>query len=147
MLFRSLICGCAIPYVLSFYTLFRAIITKSSYTADRQYKLILILSFLPVAALLAYSQKLTYAFDPTPAVLGLALSSVVILVWNRKIYDFSRLASGIVLNSMGDGVIALDDRKRIVSFNPAAAEIFTELNAHAIGTSIEDMDEIGRAHV
>lgn len=135
-----LICGCAIPYVLSFYTLFRAIITKSSYTADRQYKLILILSFLPVAALLAYSQKLTYAFDPTPAVLGLALSSVVILVWNRKIYDFSRLASGIVLNSMGDGVIALDDRKRIVSFNPAAAEIFTELNAHAIGTSIEDMD-------
>ena len=136
-----MIFGTAVPYALSLYSLIRVCIKKPAYAADRKYKLILLLTFLPVGALCSYSMKLTYVYDPTPVVLGLALSIVVILIWSRKVYDFSSLASGILLNSMSDGVIALDEQKRIASYNPAAAVIFTELGIRAIGRHIEDLKD------
>ena len=63
------------------------------------------LSFLPVVVLYLYVVKLSFVYDPTPFVLGIVLAGVVILVWSRKVYDFSNLASGILLDSMSDGVI------------------------------------------
>ena len=47
----------------------------------------------------------------------------------------------MVLNAMDDGVIMVDDRKRIVSYNPAAADIFTELSFQTIGDSLDDMED------
>lgn len=135
-----MIFGTIIPYALSLYALIRACIKKPEYAADRKYIQILVLSFLPVGALFSYSMKLTHVYDPTPVTLGLVLSTVVILVWSRKVYDFSSLASEILLNSMGDGVIALDDKRRIASYNPAAAGIFPELGIRAIGKPIRFLD-------
>ena len=118
-----MVCGTIVPYVLSLYALIRVCIRKPEYAADRRCKMILVLSSLPVIALYSYSAKLTGAYDPTPVVLGLVLSAVVILIWIRKVYDFSSLAFGILLNSMSDGVIALDEQQQITNYNPAAAEI------------------------
>lgn len=137
--FIFLICGCIIPYFLSIYTLFRAVRTKLGHVTNRRYTLIILLSCLPTVALLAYAGKLTSTFDFTPAVLGLVLSFVVILVWSRRNYDVGRLAGEAVLNNIGDGVITLDEQKRLVSFNPAAAGIFPDLNASTIGKNIEDL--------
>ncbi len=128
--------SCILPYSMSIYALFHVMIVRRGRVGGRRYLLIMILQCMPIASLLAYAMKLTYVFDLTPAVLGIVLSMVVILVWSRRIYDFRTLASGVVLNSMGDGVIALDDQKRIVSYNQAAAGIFTELGAKAVGESI-----------
>lgn len=122
-----ILCGAIIPYVLSLYVLVRVCIRKPEYAADRRCGLILMLSFLPVVSLGAYSIKLTSVYDSTPAVLGLVLSGVVILIWIRKVYDFSSLAFGILLNSMSDGVIALDEQRQITNYNPAAAGIFNDL--------------------
>lgn len=135
-----MLCGTIIPYVLSLYALIHVCIKKPDYAADRQYKLILGLSFLPVVVLYTYVTKMTFVYDPTPAVLGLILSSVVILIWSRKVYDFSSLASSILLDSMSDGVIAIDKHEHIVSYNPAAAGIFRELNIRAIGKRIDELD-------
>ena len=55
-------------------------IKKPDYAAERQYKLILGLSFLPVVVLYLYVVKLTFVYDPTPFVLGFVLASVVILM-------------------------------------------------------------------
>ena len=131
-----MLCGTIVPYVLSLYALISVCIRKPEYAADRRCRLILVLSFLPVGALYAYSMKLTRAYDPTPVVLGLVLSSVVILIWSRKVYDFSSLAFGILVNSMSDGVIALDEQRQITNYNPAAAGIFTDL-AHMTGEPVE----------
>ena len=139
-----MLCGTIIPYVLTLYALIRACIRKPDYAADRQYKLILVLSFLPVVVLCSYVMKLTLVYDPTPFVLGLVLSGVVILVWSRKVYDFSSLASGILLDSMSDGVIAVDKHECIVSYNPAAAAIFQDLNASAVGKYIGEVDGFPR---
>lgn len=128
-----------IPYVMSLYALIRANARKGADTVDRKYGLILFLSILPILALCAYVTKLTRAYDFTPMVSGVVLSCVVILVWSRKVYDFGSLASSALLNSMSDGVIALDEKKRVVNYNPAAAAIFQELNSHAIGRNAADI--------
>ncbi|MCI9448056.1 MAG: response regulator [Lachnospiraceae bacterium] len=135
-----LLCGTAVPYALSIYALTRACIRNPEYAAERKYKLILVLSFLPVVALGSYALKLTYIYDPTPFTLGVILSVVVILIWSRKVYDFSGLAAGILLNSMGDGVIALDEQRRIVSYNSAAVGIFSQLGSHLIGRDIVKLE-------
>lgn len=127
------------PYLMSLYTLVRARARKGEDAVDRKYGLILLLSILPIFALYAYVMKLTRAYDFTPMVTGVVLSSVVILVWSRKVYDFGSLASGALLNSMSDGVIALDEKKRIVNYNPAAADIFAELNSRAIGRNVSEI--------
>lgn len=136
-----MICGMAMPYAMSLYALIHVCIKKPEYAVDRRYMRILALSILPVVALCSYSMKLTYVYDLTPVVLGLVLASVVILIWSRKVYDFRSLASGVLLNNMDDGLIALDEKKRIASYNPAAANIFKDINPRAIGENIEDMDE------
>ncbi len=135
-----MLCGTDIPYVLSMYALVRVCINKPDCAAERQYKLILGLSFLPVVVLYLYVVKLSFVYDPTPFVLGIVLAGVVILVWSRKVYDFSSLASGILLDSMSDGVIAIDVHERIVSYNPAEAGIFGDLNSRAVGKHIEELE-------
>lgn len=135
-----MVCGSIVPYALSLHALFRVCIQKPEYAADRKYKLILGLSFLPVVALVCYAMKLTSVYDPTPLVLGLILSSVVILIWSRRVYDFSSLASEILLDSMSDGVIALDEQRRIVSYNPAATGIFRNLNKSAVGKLVDELE-------
>ncbi|MDE6622577.1 MAG: hybrid sensor histidine kinase/response regulator, partial [Lachnospiraceae bacterium] len=134
-----MVCGTAVPYIMSLYALLHACAEKPEYAADRRCRLILVLSFLPVVALYAYTLKWTQVYDPTPVILGLVLSGVVILIWIRKVYDFSSLAFGILLNSMSDGVIALDEQRRITNYNPAAAGIFTDLSSRAIGKRIETL--------
>ncbi len=136
-----IICATMIPYAMSLRVLIRAVARKGEDAVDRKYGLILGLSFLPVVALYTYVTKLTRAYDFTPLVLGLVLSSVVILVWSRKVYDFGSLASGALLNSMSDGVIALDEKQRVVNYNPAAAAIFEGLSSHDIGRNVAEIPD------
>ncbi|MDE6405308.1 MAG: response regulator [Lachnospiraceae bacterium] len=136
-----IVCATLIPYAMSLRVLIRACARKGEDAVDRKYGLILGLSLLPIIALYTYVTKVTQPYDFTPAVLGLVLSSVVILVWSRKVYDFGSLASGTLLNSMSDGVIALDEKGRVVNYNPAAAGIFTELNSHAIGRNVAEIED------
>lgn len=135
-----MVCGTMIPYALSLIALARVCVKREEYVVARKYRLILLLSTFPVIALCAYAMKFTYVYDFTPFVLGFVLSNVVILIWSRKVYDFSSLASGILIESMGDGVIALDDKERIVSYNPAAAKIFPSLNVTMTGKKVRGLE-------
>ena len=136
-----IVCATLIPYAMSLRVLIRACARKGEDSVDRKYGLILGLSLLPIIALYTYVTKLTQPYDFTPVVLGLVLSCVVILVWSRKVYDFGSLASGTLLNSMSDGVIALDEKGRVVNYNPAAADIFTGLSSHVIGRNVADIED------
>ncbi|MCI8674513.1 MAG: response regulator [Lachnospiraceae bacterium] len=125
-----------IPYVLCIYTLLKAVRACTDRQVNRQYRMILAISTLPVIVLTAYVFKLVGVFDLTPVTLTISMSMVVIVVWSRRNYDFRHLAAEKVLESMGDGVIALDDHDRLVSYNRAAATIFTDLSAHKLGENI-----------
>lgn len=134
-----LVCGTIIPYSLSLIALLRTII-RSNRAAARRYRIIMLLSTLPVLALAGYSSKLTGGYDFTPATMGMVLAVVVILVWSRRNYDFVHLAAETALANMGDGVISLDEQNRIISYNQAAAGIFGGLSTSAKGDSITDIE-------
>ena len=91
--------------------------------------------------LIAYVFKFVKVFDFTPVTLTVSMSMVVIVVWSRRNYDFRHLAAEKVLESMGDGVIALDDHDRLVSYNRAAANIFAHLPAHRLGENIRVVED------
>lgn len=114
----------------------RAIRERSDHKVSRQYWTILVISTFPVIMLIAYVCKLMKVFDLTPVTLAISMAMVVIVVWSRRNYDFRHLAAAKVLDSIGDGVITLDDRNRLVSYNKAAANIFTRLPAHKLGENI-----------
>ena len=130
-----------IPYALCIFTLVRAIRLRSDREVSRQYQTILVISTLPVIVLVAYVFKLANVFDLTPVTLAIAMSMVVIVVWSRRNYDFRHLAAEKVLESLGDGVIALDDHDRLVSYNRAAANIFASLPAHKLGENIRVVED------
>lgn len=130
-----------IPFSLCIYTLGRAIHERSDQQIHHQYWMILGISTLPVMILIAYVCKIASAFDLTPVTLAISMSMVVILIWGRRNYDFRHLAAEKVLESLGDGVIALDDQDRLVSYNRAAAGIFTCLPAHKPGENIHVVED------
>lgn len=130
-----------IPYVLSIHTLVRAVRLRSDQQVNRQYWTILGISSLPILVLAAYVFKLIPVFDLTPVTLTIAMSTVVIVTWSRRNYDFRHLAAEKVLESLGDGVIALDDHDRLISYNRAAAHIFTSLPSHKLGENIRVVED------
>ncbi len=130
-----------IPYLLSIYTLVRAVRLRSDQQVSRQYWTILGISSLPIVVLVAYVLKLVNVFDFTPMTLAIAMSMVVIVVWSRRNYDFRHLAAEKVLESLGDGVIALDDHDRLISYNRAASHIFTSLPGHKLGENVRVLEE------
>ena len=137
----SLVTRIVIPYILSIYTLAQAIRLRSDQQVSRQYQTILAITTLPVIMLVAYIFKFVVVFDLTPVTFAISMSMVVIVVWSRRNYDFRHLAAEKVLESLGDGVIALDDHDRLVSYNRAAARIFTNLPEHKLGENIRVVED------
>ena len=130
-----------IPYSLCIHTLVRAVRLRSDQRINRQFTTILFISTTPIIMLAAYVCKLTAVFDLTPVTLAISMSMVVIVIWSRRNYDFRHLAAEKVLESLGDGVIALDDHDRLVSYNRAAAHIFLSLPAHKLGEDIRVVED------
>ncbi|MCI9161722.1 MAG: response regulator [Lachnospiraceae bacterium] len=135
-----LITNTIIPYALCICTLVRAIRELPDRQLNHQYWTILVISAVPVIVMIAYIFKIVNIFDFTPVTLTISMSLVVIIIWGRRNYDFRHLAAEKVLESMGDGVIALDDHDRLVSYNRAAANIFTCLPAHKRGENIRAVE-------
>ena len=84
-----------IPYVLCIYTLLKAVRACTDRQVNRQYRMILAISTLPVIVLTAYVFKLVGVFDLTPVTLTISMSMVVIVVWSRRNYDFRHLAAHV----------------------------------------------------
>ncbi|MDE7261277.1 MAG: response regulator [Oscillospiraceae bacterium] len=137
----SLVTRIIIPYILSIHTLAHAIRLRSDQQVSRQYQTILAITTLPVILLVAYICKFVEVFDLTPVTFAISMSMVVIVVWSRRNYDFRHLAAEKVLESLGDGVIALDDHDRLVSYNRAATHIFTSLPTHKLGENIRVVED------
>lgn len=130
-----------VPYTLCIYILTKAIRERSDRQVNRQYRTILLISTLPVIVLISYVCKIVKYYDFAPVTLNVSMAMVVIVVWSRRNYDFRHLAADKVLESMGDGVIALDDHDRLVSYNRAAANIFSDLPAHKLGENIRVVED------
>lgn len=133
--------SCGLPYLLSVYVLLSEAWRRPKRAGKRGYQVFLALSTIPYFALATYWSPLIPYWDPSPFTTGIMLSLVVLTIWGKRDYDFSRMAAAMVLRGMDDGVIMLDDKHRLIEYNPAAAEIFTELNFISPGDSIDEMED------
>lgn len=140
--YAFMLCSCIIPFLLSSYVLVRSIVTTQNKADKSRYKLFMFFSCLPLLALSAYVSRLTQGYDPTPFTYGMTLALVVIFVWSRRHYDFSRMAADVVLQNMEDGVIVLNENNQLLIYNQAASEIFTELRFQKMGDSIEKIEDL-----
>lgn len=136
-----IILGCAIPLLMSIRILLKTILSSPEHAQIREYKSIMVLSIMPFAALLLYMVKLTGGYDPTPVTMGLMLSTVQILIWSRRNYDFRHLAAEAVLQSISGGVLVLDEHRRIVSYNRMARNIFATLSPQVLGDYVDKIGE------
>lgn len=76
-------------------------------------------------------------YDPIPALSGILLS-VISYVWKKQGgIDIGHTAANEVLNAVDDGVILLDEKKHLLSYNEAALKVFPELNDDCIGKDVE----------
>ncbi len=132
---------CGIPCLYSSALLAQALKHEKRGRQRSYYALFIVMSLLTLLTLLLYATKVIRVYDPCPAVIGIILSIVVICVWSRQNYDFSRAASDTVLSEMEDCVIMLDNERCITSYNPAAAAIFVTLQKEMLGKSIDELDE------
>lgn len=136
-----MISSTVIPYSLSAYVLLRSMINAQTKAEKKNFGGFFVLSCLPVGALISYATKITNGYDPTPFIFGMTLALVVIFVWSRRNYDFYRMAADIVLHNMDDGIVVLNEKRQLLSYNEAAGKIFTELAFQAAGDSIENVED------
>jgi PAS domain S-box-containing protein len=101
---------------------------------------------LIAGALIPWIGNLLYLFNLSPwpgldlTPIALALTGLV-LAWSLfrfQLLDLMPMAREVVFDSMGDGVIILDDRRRVVDLNPRARH-WLRAGDEAIGRSVFDV--------
>lgn len=138
------IISCLIPCAMIVQMLVYTIMYEPYTRRKSYYKLFVALTFVPSVVLILYVLKVIHGFDPCPATLSFVFSTVVIFVWSRQNYDLSRAAAETVLYGIDDCVIMLDNEKRIISYNPVAANIFSDLDVTKIGMNIYTLRDYPR---
>jgi PAS domain S-box-containing protein len=96
---------------------------------------LLVSAFIPWLGNLVWTLRLTSfpELDLTP--FGFSVAGLV-MAWGLfrfQLLDLVPVARDAVIESMGDGVIALDAQSRVVDFNPAAQRIIGRTASQAIG--------------
>ncbi len=120
-----------IPWAVSAGVLFKTLIKEKN--IKRIKKLIFIIcgeSFSLVVLILYVLKVFPEGYDPTPVAMALMMAILVMFAWNRKDFDLTRTATDTMINSLGDGMITLDENYKVMAHNAAAKRIFPDLDVH-----------------
>ena len=114
---------------------------RSHHLYRRQARLLLLVTSLPFlgSALMAFGLNPFPYLDLTP--LSVAVS-VLVLTWSLfhlRLRDTVPVVCEIVVESMSDGVIVLDEQNRIVDLNSVAQHVVGHTAAKAVGQSVEQV--------
>ncbi len=124
-----------IPWAVSIWTLIKTI--RKEKNARRIRKLVVIIggaTFSMSVLALYVLGVFPEGYDPTPLAMAFMFSFLVIVVWNRKDFDLNRMATQTMLNSLGDGMITLNEDYKITIYNDAVKQIFPSMEMYkAIG--------------
>ena len=128
-----------IPWAMCMSVLIRTLIRERN--SKRSGKLIFIVCgslFAIIMFILYVLRVFPEGYDPTPLAMAIMFFTLVVFVWNRKDFDLTRMATNTVLNSLGDGMITLDERHTVLMYNDAAKHMFPNL---MIYKKIEDVEK------
>ncbi len=128
-----------IPWAVSLLTLFQSIRKEKSKKRARKLWIIVGGAVFSFSVLVLYLFRLfPEGYDPTPTAMAFMFTFLVFLVWNRKDFDLSRMATHTVLNSLGDCMITLDENKEILMYNDIAGQMFPGLEHYKKITDVEN---------
>lgn len=97
-------------------------------------------TLFPLVTNIAYTFHLIPGFvvnyDPFGFVL--AASALSLGLFRYRIFDLKPVARQLLIDSMGDGMLVVDNQSRIVDLNPAALKIFNASEESFVGHSVEE---------
>ena len=119
------------PWTASVWTLIQTIRKeKSSKRAGKLWGIIGGATFSFSVLILYLFKVFPEGYDPTPIAMALMFSVLVLLVWNRKDFDLSRMATETVLNSLGNSMITLNENLEILMYNDFAKMLYPDLKVY-----------------
>ena len=119
------------PWTASVWTLIQTIRKeKSSKRAGKLWGIIGGATFSFTVLILYLLKVFPEGYDPTPIAMALMFSVLVLLVWNRKDFDLSRMATETVLNSLGNSMITLNENLEILMYNDFAKMLYPDLKVY-----------------
>lgn len=96
--------------------------------------------FLPMIGSFLYLVSLTpYGMDPVPVIMCLTSGMYAWAVLSNGMFTITPVAREVIFESMRDGVLVLDEHKRLVDYNSAAALMLRTLGAATIGTPLSSL--------
>lgn len=127
-----------IPWSASVWTLIQTIRKDKSTKRARKLKGIIGGASFSFSVLIIYLLGVfPEGYDPTPIAMALMFSVLVLLVWNRKDFDLSRMATEKVLNSLGNCMITLNENREVLMYNDLAKEFYPDLKMFRRITDVE----------
>ena len=127
-----------IPWSASVWTLIQTIRKDKSTRRARKLKGIIGGASFSFSVLVLYLLGIfPEGYDPTPIAMALMFSVLVLLVWNRKDFDLSRMATEKVLNSLGNCMITLNENQEVLMYNDLAKEFYPDLKMFRRITDVE----------
>lgn len=127
-----------IPWSASVWTLIQTIRKDKSTKRGRKLKGIIGGASFSFSVLILYLLGVfPEGYDPTPIAMALMFSVLVLLVWNRKDFDLSRMATEKVLNSLGNCMITLNENQEVLMYNDLAKEFYPDLKMFRKITDVE----------
>jgi len=128
-----------VPWAVVVWILILTIRKEKSTNRIKKLKLIILGATCALSALVLYLFKLfPEGYDPTPVALAVLFFVLVVFVWNRKDFDLTRTATETVLNSLGDGMITLDEEHNVLMYNDAVKYIFPTIDIRRSVSDIEN---------
>jgi PAS domain S-box-containing protein len=130
------------------YLLLFVAVILTIWTAIRSFRLyreqavaLLLAGLLGIGSNLLYTFQLTPGLKANPTPLGISLACVA-LAWAAFRYRLLRLvpvARSVLIDSMSDGMLVLDDHDRIVDANPALCHLIGCDPARVVGRQVEEV--------
>jgi len=108
----------------------------------RQAIILVLATVIPVLVNMSYVFHLIPGLHVSYDPLGFVIAGLIMGwgVYFNYLFDLSPFARGLLVDSMADGMIVVNQRNQLVDLNPAAKRIFG-LDDDAIGTSAHDLFE------
>ncbi|NMC45511.1 MAG: diguanylate cyclase [Chloroflexi bacterium] len=122
------------------FVLFATMLMKASRPFRKQALILLLGSIIPWIGMLVTQMGISpYNLDLTP--FTVSISGIIYLFGFEKyqILDIAPMAKDIIFESMGEGVLVLDNYNRIIDLNPMLCRIFPECSADVVGSEIQDV--------
>jgi len=134
--FYVLICV-VVPWISSLFIIVTFGKKGKSLKRNEKFRTIIIGATFAFLVLVLYLCKVfPEGYDPTAPSLAFMFSMLVLRVWNKNDFDLKRTATDTVLNSLGDGMIALDEEYRVLMYNDMAKRLFPTIENYKKITEI-----------